>query len=111
MWKNYGTAGQDTDDNIIRGVHLAFRVTKTTDTHSKYVIFTDFQRQQWLRERAPILRYTYIAWLVFSTLRTCVCVCVCVCVTEDMIVLDGPSNYSIMKHQPFCYYNTGRASS
>ena len=29
--------------------------------------------------------------------------------TENMIVSDGPSNYSIMKHQPFWIYNTVRA--
>jgi len=60
MWKNYGRAGQATYFSIIRRMRLAFRVTKTTDTHSEYVIFTGFQRQQWLRERAPMLRYTYI---------------------------------------------------
>jgi len=32
------------------------RITKATDTHSEYKIFTAFPRQQWLRERALILR-------------------------------------------------------
>ena len=51
-------------------------ITKATDTHSEYVIPTAFPRQQWLRERALILRYTYIACLVtlhvssFLTLRS-----------------------------------------
>jgi hypothetical protein len=41
-------------------------ITKATDTHSEYVrvIVTDFPRQQWLRESASMLRYTYIAYLV-----------------------------------------------
>jgi hypothetical protein len=76
MWKNYGRAGQATDDNKIRRMSLTSRVTKTIVTQSEHVIFTFFQRQKWLRERATMLRYTYIVWLVFSTLRTCVCVCV-----------------------------------
>ena len=36
-------------------------ITKATHTHSKYVIVIAFTRQQWLRERASMLRYTYIA--------------------------------------------------
>jgi hypothetical protein len=40
--------------------------TKPTDTHSEYVILIAFQQQQWLRERASMLRYTYIACLVIS---------------------------------------------
>jgi hypothetical protein len=39
-------------------------ITKATDTHSEYVILIAFRRQQWLRERASILRYTYIVYLV-----------------------------------------------
>jgi hypothetical protein len=35
-----------------------------TDTHSEYVILRALPRQQWLRERASILRYTYIASIV-----------------------------------------------
>jgi hypothetical protein len=36
----------------------------TTNTHSEYVILIAFPRQQWLCERAPMLRYMYIACLV-----------------------------------------------
>ena len=43
---------------------LAFLITKATDAHSEYVILITFSRQQWLRERASLLRYTYIACLV-----------------------------------------------
>jgi hypothetical protein len=32
----------------------------------QYVILTAFPQQQWLRERASVLRYTYIACLVFA---------------------------------------------
>ena len=35
-------------------------------THTeKYVIIIAFPRQQWLRERASVPRYTYIACLVY----------------------------------------------
>jgi hypothetical protein len=47
--------------NIIRRMRFACWITKATDTHSEYVILTAFPRQQCLRERALMLRYTYIA--------------------------------------------------
>jgi len=65
MWKKYGTAGQTTDENIARRMRIACRITKATDTHSEYVITIPFPRQQWLRECASLLRYTYRAMLTF----------------------------------------------
>ena len=59
-----GTAGQTTGDNIIRRMRFACSITKATDTHSEYVILIAFAWQQWLRERASMLRYTYVACLV-----------------------------------------------
>jgi hypothetical protein len=47
--EKYGRARQATDDNII---------------HSEYVILIAFTRQQWLRERASMLRYKYSACIV-----------------------------------------------
>jgi len=35
-----------------------------THTHSEYIVRIAFPQQQWLRERASLLRYTYIACLV-----------------------------------------------
>ena len=61
MTKKYGRAREATDDNIIRRMRFACWMTKATDTHSEYVVLTAFPLQQWLRERAPMLRYTYIA--------------------------------------------------
>jgi len=55
MWLKHGRTRQATDNNIIRLMHLAYWLTKATDLHSEYVIF--FRRQQWLRERPPVLRY------------------------------------------------------
>ena len=45
----YGRARQATDDNIIRCIHFACRITKATHTHS-------VPQQQFLRGSATILR-------------------------------------------------------
>ena len=63
-WEDIGRSGQATDDNIIRRIHFACWVNKATNTHSEYVILIASPRQRWLRERATILRYMYIACLV-----------------------------------------------
>jgi hypothetical protein len=65
--EKYGTARQATDDNIIRRMRFACWITKATDTHSEYVILIAFPQQQWLRERASLLRYRYISCLVLIT--------------------------------------------
>jgi len=39
-------------------------MTKATCTHSEYVKLIAFPRQQWIRERATMLTYTYTAYLV-----------------------------------------------
>jgi len=49
--EKYGTARQDTYDNI-----FACWITKATDTQSEYVILNAFPRQQLLHETASILR-------------------------------------------------------
>ena len=62
--EKYCTAGQATDDNIIWRMRIACWIAKTTDPHSEYVMFIAFPLQQWLHERSPMLRYTYIVSLV-----------------------------------------------
>ena len=47
-------------------MRFVWRITMAKDTHSEYVILIAFPRQKWLRERASILRYTYIAALVLQ---------------------------------------------
>jgi len=51
---------------IIRRMRFACWVTKVTHTHThtEYVIFIALPLQQWLHERASMLRYTYIACIV-----------------------------------------------
>ena len=52
----YGTAGQATDDYIIRRMRIASCITKAADSLSEYVIITAIARQILLRERASMLR-------------------------------------------------------
>jgi hypothetical protein len=49
------------DDSIIRGMRIACWIPKATNTHSEYVILIALPQQQWLHERASVLRHTYIA--------------------------------------------------
>ena len=62
--EKYGRAGQATDDNILRRMSIECWIPKAIGTRSEYVILITFLRQHWLRERASILRYTYIACFV-----------------------------------------------
>jgi hypothetical protein len=67
-WDNvekYGRAGQATGDNIIRRMRIARWIPKAIDTHREYVIFVDFPRQRWLRERVLMLR-SYLHYLSCS---------------------------------------------
>jgi len=45
-------------------MRIACWIPKATDTHSEYVILIAFPLQQWFRERASVLLYTYIDCLV-----------------------------------------------
>jgi hypothetical protein len=62
--EKYIRTGQATDGHITRRMRFACWITKATDTHSEYVIVIAFPRQKWLRERASMLRYAYIAYVV-----------------------------------------------
>ena len=48
----------------VRRMRIACWMPKVSDTHSEYVIPTAFPLQQWLQERASVLRYTYTDRLV-----------------------------------------------
>jgi hypothetical protein len=45
-------------------MRIAWWIHKATHTHSEYVILIAFPLQQWLHERAAMLRYKYIACIV-----------------------------------------------
>jgi hypothetical protein len=51
------------------GIHMHAHTRKHAHT-DQYVILIAFPQQQWLRERASMLCYTYIACLVYHT--TCI---------------------------------------
>jgi len=61
LWKNF------VDPNGPRmttwGMRIACWIPKTTEKHSEYVVLIACPLQQWLHERASVLRYTYIASL------------------------------------------------
>jgi len=48
----------------VRRMRLVSWVYNTTSTHSGCIIVFAFPQQQWLHDRAPVLRYPYIACLV-----------------------------------------------
>ena len=53
----------------IRRMRIACWIPKATNTHSGCVILIAFPLQQWLHERASMLRYTYIDCLVVMEKR------------------------------------------
>jgi len=58
LWGNvekHGTARQVTDEDITLRMHIACWITKTTNTHSEYVIFIALPLQRWSRERSWII--------------------------------------------------------
>jgi hypothetical protein len=63
--EKYGTAGEGTDDNKIRRMRFACWINEVTDSHSECEILIAFPRQLRLRERASMLRYSYIACLAY----------------------------------------------
>ena len=48
----------------IRRMRIACWITKATNKHSQYALLIAFPQQQWLQERASLLRYTYISCIV-----------------------------------------------
>jgi hypothetical protein len=70
MWKNMVESDRALMTiRIIRRMRFACWINKATGTHSEYVILIAFPRQQRLRERTSILRYTYVACLQHSIER------------------------------------------
>jgi hypothetical protein len=57
MYKN--TVESETPQMTVRRMPFAYLLAKATNTLSEYVIYIAFPLQQWLHERALMLRYTY----------------------------------------------------
>ena len=51
---------------MIWRMRIACWIIEATNTHSENVIIIPFPQRQWLNERAPMLRHTYIACLCLS---------------------------------------------
>jgi hypothetical protein len=62
MWENI--VEPDRPPMAIWRMRIPCWIPKATYTQSEYVIIIDFLLQQWLQERASLLRYTYIICLV-----------------------------------------------
>ena len=54
MWKTI--VEPDRPQVAIRRMRIACWITKATGTHSEYEMMIAFPQQQWLRERASVLR-------------------------------------------------------
>jgi len=54
--EKYGRPRQAIDNNIIRRMRFVCWITRTSDTHSEYVILTAIQRQQLFPESASVFR-------------------------------------------------------
>jgi hypothetical protein len=57
--EKYWTDRKAIDDNIIGPMPFVCWIAKATDTRSEYAILIAFSWQQWLRERASMLRDTH----------------------------------------------------
>jgi hypothetical protein len=62
--EKYGRVRRTTDDNIKCSMSDACWINKAIDTCLEYVIIIAIPEQLWLRERALLLLYTYIASLI-----------------------------------------------
>jgi len=51
---------------MIWRMHNACWVPKATNTHTGCVMLISLPLQQWLHERASVLRYTYISCIVYE---------------------------------------------
>jgi hypothetical protein len=67
--EKFGRARQATGDHRTRCTRFSCRIIKATVMQLEYLTLTAFPWQQWLRERASMLRFTYIASLVLDNLR------------------------------------------
>jgi len=62
MWKN--TVERGGPQMTIWRMRIACWILKATNTHTEVVTLIAFPQQQWLHERASLLRYTYIDCIV-----------------------------------------------
>ena len=74
LWDNVGKICYSSAGHVRQygACALHARYLKLQNTPSEYVTLISFPLQQWLHERSPMLRYTYIACLVsYTTTHFC----------------------------------------
>jgi len=70
MWKSIAEPGRP--QMTTWRMRIACWIPKATNTNSEYAILIAFLMQQWLHERASMLRFTYIACVILVVLvRLC----------------------------------------
>ena len=68
IWKNVVVRGRP--QMTVWRMRITCWIPKATNAHTGYVILVAFPLQQWLHERASVLRYTYLACLFPFTATT-----------------------------------------
>lgn len=63
--ENRGKARHATDDDIIQRMHIAWWMTKATDTHSEYLIFIALHGYNDFADAPKYYVYMYVACFVF----------------------------------------------
>jgi hypothetical protein len=114
LWDNvekYCRVGQATDGHIIGLMSFVCWITKATDTHSEYVTLIAFPLQQWLHERASMLCYMYIAYIIKyhltefapninTRIRVYICVCIYIYIyTFSFLITDFECFWTIKSRQ------------
>jgi hypothetical protein len=102
MWKN--TVEPNRPQMTIWRTRLACCIRKARSTHSEYVILIAFPLQQWLHERASMLRYTYMDCLVQCCVRYDTCINPISCRLMRTIQLNSlnskPNLYNVLELPP-----------
>ena len=71
--EKYGRARQAIDDNVIRRMRFAYRVTKATDTQTEYVIIIAFLQLEWLHKHASVTLYVHcLSCFCLEQYTTCI---------------------------------------
>ena len=107
MWKNIDAPERPQMTVWRMRISRWVRKAKNTQAHSEYVILIAFPLQQWLYERASLLRYTYVAGLDnFRNSRKSASVCPIWC-NSFMFHLPYNSSKNRWKYEVVCYVLLG----
>ena len=90
-----GKAGQATDDNIKRRMHIACWITMATVTHPKYVILIAFALQRMIGERDSVL-CLYVNFLSCSSSQVQIC-CFTVNCTIDVAMCTVRNGFVVFR--------------